>query len=145
METLGAWLRYYRDYMTMAKPLVINKTLSDHHYKTLFWMGIPDDLQRIFEFCLQTTSNTYNPCDPYPIEEVTKVAEQHFEHNKFTEMFFNAPRREPQYDSSDSDSEYEHRRECCSHKAKYSKQKKSKAKDRNYSSEPTPIPTATTQ
>ena len=84
-------------------------------------MGIPDDLRRIFEFRLQTTSNTYNPCDPYPIEEVTKVAEQNFEHNKFTEMFFNAPGREPQYDSSDCDSEYEHRRGHRSHRAKYSK------------------------
>ena len=129
METLGAWLRYYQDYMTIAKPLVINKTLSDRHYKTLFWMGIPDNLQRICEFRLQTTSNTYNPHNPYPIEEVTKVAEQHFKCNKFTKMFFNAPRREPQYDSSDSDSEYEHRRGCRSHRAKYSKQKKSKVKE----------------
>jgi hypothetical protein len=145
METLGAWLRYYRDYMTMATPLVKNETLSDRHCKTLFWMGIPDDLQRIFEFRLQATSNTYNPRDPYTIEDITKVAEQHFERNKFTEMFFNAPRREPQYDSSDSDSEYEHRRGRWSHRAKNTKRRKSRAKDRNYSPEPTPIPTVTTQ
>jgi hypothetical protein len=146
MESLGAWLKYYRDYMTMATPLVNNETLSDRHYKTLFWMGIPDDLQRIFEFRLQATIKTYTPRDPYTIEEVAQVAEQHFERNKFTEMFFNAPRREPQYDSSDTDSDYaDHRRGRRSQrKPKYSRRKKSKAKDRNYSPEPIPIPTATT-
>ena len=145
MESLGAWLKYYRDYMTMATPLVNNETLSDRHYKTLFWMGIPDDLQRIFEFRLQATIKTYTPHDPYTIEEVSQVAEQHFERNKFTEMFFNAPRREPQYDSSDTDSDYaDHRRGRRSQrKPKYSRRKKSKAKDRNYSPEPTPTPTAT--
>jgi hypothetical protein len=35
MESLGAWLKYYHDYMTMATPLVNNETLSDRHYKTL--------------------------------------------------------------------------------------------------------------
>jgi hypothetical protein len=138
MESLGAWLKYYRDYMTMATPLVNNETLSDRHYKTLFWMGIPDDLQCIFEFRLQATIKTYTPHDPYTIEEVAQLAEQHFECNKFTEMFFNAPRREPQYNSSDTDSDYaDHRRgrrsQC---KPKYSRRKKSKAKDRNYSPEP---------
>jgi len=29
MESLGAWLKYYRDYMTMATPFVNNETLSD--------------------------------------------------------------------------------------------------------------------
>jgi len=133
--------------MTMATPLVNNETLSDRHYKTLFWMGIPDDLQCIFEFRLQATIKAYTPCDPYTIEEVSQVAEQHFKRNKFTEMFFNAPRCEPQYDSSDTDSDYaDHRRGRRSQrKPKYSRRKKSKAKDRNYSPEPTPTATAATQ
>ena len=117
---LTHWKKYFRDFYSKAGALLSRKEISDKDFQTYFWLGLPESLRTIIEPKIQAQITNYDASTPYTIEQICSVAENHFKHNKFTEMVFNPLKYQPDEDSdsedsdessdSESDSDYDSRR-----------------------------------
>ncbi|KAF9526833.1 hypothetical protein CPB83DRAFT_740099, partial [Crepidotus variabilis] len=108
-STLTQWKKYYRTYSTIAGQLRVKGVLNLREYQTLFWKGLPSELQRIFEAKLLSIVPNHNLTQPYEIADIITVAERHFLRNKFTEMTMQGYdiTNLSETDSDDEDSESE--------------------------------------
>ena len=131
INDLTQWKKYYRDFYSMAGELLARKEIAERDFQTYFWLGLPETIRLIFEPKIQAQIPNYDASEPYTIEQICSVAENHFKRNKFTEMVFNPLKYQPDDDSdsedsddssdSDSDSDYDSRK-----KRKLRKKKKTK-------------------
>ena len=137
MSNLTQWKKYYREYKARAGFLKMKGQLTDLQYNGYFWYGIPNQVRSILEEKLFARYPNYDTTDPWPVENVTTLAETYFKRDRFTEKLLPLPvyglnykededsddESEEAYDSEDSDYERERRK-----KRKQEKKKKKKSR-----------------
>ncbi len=131
ITNLTQWKKYYREFFSKAGGMLTRKEISDKDFRTLFWLGLPENIRQILEPKIQAKLEDYDASVPYEIADISSVANNYFKRNKFTEMVFNPLKYQPDDDSdsetdesssdSDSDSDYDSKR-----RRKYKKKKRTK-------------------
>ena len=111
ITTLGQWKEYYRDFNALAGYLRANGKLSDVEYEGYFWCGIPSALRSVFRDKLEARLPLHNKINPWPMNEIDKIADQHFQRDTFYERLSHlsslgiSREREFMDDSDDSDTD----------------------------------------
>ena len=115
ISTLSQWKEYYREFNALAGYLRANGKLSDVEYEGYFWCGIPSALRSIFRDKLEARLPLHNKINPWPMNEIDRIADQHFQRDTFYDRLSHVSslginrEREIMEDSddTDTDSDYE--------------------------------------
>ncbi|KAJ8091479.1 hypothetical protein PM082_024397 [Marasmius tenuissimus] len=86
IENKSQWLRYVRRFQEKGGELVSSGKMTDRQYATYFWLGIPLFLQQILESRLRARKPNRDISEPYPVDEVSEVAESYFHRSHFKTM-----------------------------------------------------------
>ncbi|KAL0060438.1 hypothetical protein AAF712_012807 [Marasmius tenuissimus] len=86
IENKSQWLRYVRRFQEKGGELVSSGKMTDRQYATYFWLGIPLFLQQILESQLRARKPNRDISEPYPVDEVSEVAESYFHRSHFKTM-----------------------------------------------------------
>ncbi|KAL0069490.1 hypothetical protein AAF712_003525 [Marasmius tenuissimus] len=86
IENKSQWLRYVRRFQEKGGELVNSGKMTERQYATYFWLGIPLLLQQVLESRLRMRKPNRDISEPYPVEEVSEVAESYFHRAHFKTM-----------------------------------------------------------
>lgn len=89
-STLAHWKKYYRRYIIVAGSLKSRGKITEVEYNRYFWYGIPPVLQQILETKLLAKNPGRDMSTPYPAEDVSQIAEIHFQRDNFSCMLWGA-------------------------------------------------------
>ncbi|TEB18493.1 hypothetical protein FA13DRAFT_1719855 [Coprinellus micaceus] len=109
LNNLAHWKKYCREYSIISGFLTKKHLISTRDDNGYFWHGIPLALRTLFENKLLASHPTHDNSQPWAMDQVSKVAEWHFNRDKFEKMFFHSSKlaKKESFDDSDDDSSSE--------------------------------------
>lgn len=88
ISSLSQWKKYYRYYSTIAGQLLHKGIINRRDYDSKIWDGFPKQLRRKLATEMKMQHPGHNMETPYAMDDICKVAESHFQRNKFLDMTF---------------------------------------------------------
>uniref|UniRef100_A0A8H7Y1R4 Uncharacterized protein n=1 Tax=Psilocybe cubensis TaxID=181762 RepID=A0A8H7Y1R4_PSICU len=102
ITNLKQWKKYVVKYTTRAGQLLKKGRMGEYNYNGYFWSSIHKDLRRLLQPMLLIEAKDHDRTQPYKVQDVIKVAEQHFKQDQFSNLI---PKHSTTYSrESDTDS-----------------------------------------